>query len=100
MKDRLANFVSVLGGVLVEFKKETLPVQDLSGKTVMVAGGAGFVGSAVVRELLKWGSAVVCFDNYLHGHPSHVSGIVGPLEIIYGDVRDDWTLYKAIRANS
>jgi nucleoside-diphosphate-sugar epimerase len=72
-------------------------VDDLAGRAVMVAGGAGFVGSAIVRELLRRGSAVVCFDNYLHGHPSHVAGLSGPLTVIHGDVRDDWTLYKAIR---
>jgi nucleoside-diphosphate-sugar epimerase len=72
-------------------------LDDLAGRAVMVAGGAGFVGSAVVRELLQRGSSVVCFDNYLHGHPSHVAGLGGPLEIIHGDVRDDWALYKAIR---
>jgi nucleoside-diphosphate-sugar epimerase len=66
----------------------------------MVAGGAGFVGSAVVRELLKAGSSVVCFDNYLHGHPSHVSGLTGPLEVIHGDVCDDWLVHKAIQSNN
>lgn len=71
-------------------------MHDLTGRAVMVAGGAGFVGSAIVRELLRKGSAVVCFDDYLHGHPSHIAGLTGPLTVIHGDVRDDWTLYKAI----
>jgi nucleoside-diphosphate-sugar epimerase len=76
-------------------------LEDLAGRAVMVAGGAGFVGSAVVRELLKRGTVeVVCFDNYLHGHPSHVADLAGPLEIIRGDVRDDWALYKAIREHN
>jgi nucleoside-diphosphate-sugar epimerase len=72
-------------------------MDELAGRAVMVAGGAGFVGSAVVRELLKRGSKVVCFDNYLHGHPSHVAGLAGPLEVIHGDLRDNWAVYKAIR---
>jgi nucleoside-diphosphate-sugar epimerase len=63
----------------------------------MVAGGAGFVGSAIVRELLREGSIVVCYDNYLHGHPAHVAGLAGPLTVIHGDVRDDWSLFKALR---
>jgi nucleoside-diphosphate-sugar epimerase len=66
----------------------------------MVAGGAGFVGSAVVRELLKRGNTVISFDNYLHGHPSHVAKLAGPLQIIHGDVCDDWALYKAMRENN
>jgi nucleoside-diphosphate-sugar epimerase len=63
----------------------------------MVAGGAGFVGSAIVRELLRQGSTVVCYDNYLHGHPAHVAGLSGPFTAIHGDVRDDWSLFKALR---
>ena len=72
-------------------------VPDLAGCGVMVAGGAGFVGSAIVRELLREGSIVVCYDNYLHGHPAHVAGLAGPLTVIHGDVRDDWSLFKALR---
>ena len=63
----------------------------------MVAGGAGFVGSAIVRELLRRGSTIVCYDNYLHGHPAHVAGLSGPFTAIHGDVRDDWSLFKALR---
>jgi nucleoside-diphosphate-sugar epimerase len=72
-------------------------VHDLTGRTVMVAGGAGFVGSAIVRELLCRGSTVVCYDNYLHGHPAHVAGLSGPFTAVHGDVRDDWSLFKALR---
>ena len=72
-------------------------MNDLADRVVMVAGGAGFVGSAIVRELLQKGSIVVCYDNYLHGHPSHVAGLTGALTVIHGDVRDDWSLYKALR---
>jgi nucleoside-diphosphate-sugar epimerase len=75
-------------------------LDDLAGKAVMVAGGAGFVGSAVVRELLRRGSLVVCYDNYLHGHPSHIAGLGDRLVIVHGDVADDWTLYRAIRSNN
>src|SRR5260370_35785808 len=63
----------------------------------MAAGGAGFVGSAIVRELLREGSTIVCYDNYLHGHPAHVAGLSGPFTAIHGDVRDDWSLFKALR---
>jgi nucleoside-diphosphate-sugar epimerase len=72
-------------------------VHDLTDRVVMVAGGAGFVGSAIVRELLRRGSIVVCYDNYLHGHPTHVAGLAGHLTVIHGDVRDDWSLFKALR---
>jgi nucleoside-diphosphate-sugar epimerase len=72
-------------------------VRDLAGCPVMVAGGAGFVGSAIVRELLRRGSTVICYDNYLHGHPGHVAALSGPFTAVHGDVRDDWSLFKALR---
>jgi nucleoside-diphosphate-sugar epimerase len=72
-------------------------MHDLADRVVMVAGGAGFVGSAIVRELLRKRSIVVCYDNYLHGHPAHVAGLTGPLVVIHGDVRDDWSLFKTLR---
>jgi nucleoside-diphosphate-sugar epimerase len=33
----------------------------------------------------------------LHGHPAHVAGLSGPFTAIHGDVRDDWSLFKALR---
>jgi nucleoside-diphosphate-sugar epimerase len=75
-------------------------VDDLAGRVVMVAGGAGFVGSAIVRELLRQRVIVVSYDNYLHGHPAHVAGLSGPLTVIHGDVRDDWSLFKALREHN
>ncbi|XYI03548.1 NAD-dependent epimerase/dehydratase family protein [Sorangium sp. So ce1128] len=69
---------------------------DLSGSTTIVAGGAGFVGSAIVRELLDRGLRVVCFDNYLHGVPEHVAGLGGEVAVVHGDALDEWALADAI----
>ncbi len=61
---------------------------ELRNKIVMVAGGAGFIGSALIRELLAYGVRVVSYDNYLHGRPSNLEGLTGPLTIVQGDVSD------------
>ncbi|MEP5072676.1 MAG: NAD-dependent epimerase/dehydratase family protein, partial [Crocinitomicaceae bacterium] len=57
---------------------------DVSKSTVMVAGGAGFVGSAIVRELIKLDVKVISFDNYLHGVPENVMGLEN-VEVVQGD---------------
>ena len=45
-------------------------------KTVLVTGGAGFVGSHLCERLAKEGYAVISLDNYFTGSPdNHVDGV-------------------------
>lgn len=46
-------------------------------KTVLVAGGAGFVGSNLCRRLLDQGHAVLCVDNLLTGEMENVADLIG-----------------------
>ncbi|UII31039.1 GDP-mannose 4,6-dehydratase [Fulvivirga ulvae] len=69
---------------------------NLNGSTVMVAGGAGFVGSAIVRELLDLNVKVVCFDNYLHGVPTNVNQLNGDLTIVHGDASNTHSLMECL----
>ncbi|MEZ2126205.1 MULTISPECIES: UDP-glucuronic acid decarboxylase family protein [unclassified Sinorhizobium] len=41
-------------------------------KTILVAGGAGFVGSHLCDELLSRGNRVICVDSYLTGSPLNI----------------------------
>jgi len=60
----------------------------LGNQTVMVTGGAGFIGSALVRELLREGCRVVIYDNFASGDMVNLDAVKGEVEIIEGDVRD------------
>lgn len=53
-------------------------------QTVLVAGGAGYVGSHTCLALAEAGFRPVVFDDLSNGHREHVQW--GPLEI--GDIRD------------
>ena len=43
-----------------------------SAKTILVAGGAGFIGSHFCDSLLKEGHRVICVDNFYSGSPQNV----------------------------
>ncbi len=72
----------------------------LADHTVMVAGGAGFVGSQLVRELLDRRARVVVYDNFLHGARQNLADLGGRVEVVIGDVLDEYKLFEAFRRHS
>jgi nucleoside-diphosphate-sugar epimerase len=54
---------------------------------ILVTGGAGYIGSVLVRELLRQGYGVRVFDALYFGKSS-LSDIENKIEIIQGDVRE------------
>lgn len=46
------------------------------GKTVLVAGGAGFIGSNLCHRLIARGDRVVCLDNMETGRQENVAGLL------------------------
>ena len=54
----------------------------------LVTGGAGFIGSNLVRSLIARGDTVRVLDNFSAGKRENLEGISGPLEIVEGDVRE------------
>lgn len=63
-------------------------------KTILVTGGAGFVGSHACKALARSGFKPVVFDNLERGHDWAVKW--GPLE--RGDIRDENDLHRAFEA--
>ena len=55
------------------------------GRRVLVTGGAGYIGSVIVDELVRRGHTPIVLDNLSRGH----RGAVGPgVELVVGDVGD------------
>jgi nucleoside-diphosphate-sugar epimerase len=55
-------------------------------KKVLVIGGAGYVGSVLVEELLKRGYAVKVFDRLIYGDQG-LQGVRDRVELVVGDMR-------------
>ncbi len=62
--------------------------------TILITGGAGYVGSALVPRLLKKGYKVVVYDLYLYGNVFKELNHSSLIEI-RGDIRDREKLIKA-----
>ncbi|MDQ2090281.1 UDP-glucuronic acid decarboxylase family protein [Marimonas arenosa] len=51
-------------------------VPDETGRTILVTGGAGFIGANLCRRLIDAGDRVICIDNLETGRPENVADLV------------------------
>jgi len=66
---------------------------------ILVTGGAGYIGSILVPELLSKGHKVTVVDNFKYGQPSLAAVIPNPnFDLVYADVRDYETVKKYVSA--
>jgi UDP-glucose 4-epimerase len=64
-------------------------MNEYKGKSVLVTGGAGFVGCNLVRKLVELGAAVTVFDDLFTGFMSNLNAVFDRIEFIKGDVRNE-----------
>lgn len=69
--------------------------------TILVTGGAGYIGSHTCVTLLEEGYRVVVLDNFSNSHPlamERVRQLSPPgLEVVRGDVRDTPLVTRILR---
>jgi NAD(P)-dependent dehydrogenase (short-subunit alcohol dehydrogenase family) len=73
---------------------------QLEGRSAIVTGGAGGLGSAVVRRLVDSGVGVAVFDRASDGAAALVADLDGKAVGVDGDVTDDTAVQRAIDAAS
>ena len=61
----------------------------------LITGGAGFIGSHIVRGLLAQGADVRVLDNFSSGKRENLHGL--EVEVLEGDLRDASTIAQAVR---
>ncbi len=62
----------------------------------LVTGGAGFIGSNLVRYVLDKGQDVVVLDNFATGKAENIANFKDRVEFIEGDIRDRETMDRAV----
>ncbi len=65
-------------------------------KKALVTGGAGFIGSRIVRLLIKQGYSVRVIDNFCNAPRDSLRDIEDRIQLFVGDVRDKKLVAKAL----
>lgn len=67
-------------------------------RTILVTGGAGFIGSHTCDALLAEGFGVRCFDNFATGKRVNVAHLAShpAFELVEGDIRSDADVKRAM----
>jgi nucleoside-diphosphate-sugar epimerase len=69
-------------------------------KKILVTGGAGYIGSVLVGQLLQRGYRVTVLDNLLYGHTSLLPYCSHPdFDFVFGDVRDERRMTELLKTH-
>ena len=66
-------------------------------KRILVTGGAGFIGSEVVSQLLKKNAMVTVLDNFSSGKRQYLKNNNKNLKIIKGDITDEKIVSRSVK---
>jgi nucleoside-diphosphate-sugar epimerase len=69
----------------------------MTARRVLVTGGSGFIGAALVHKLVEAGCSVRVLDDNSRGRPRRLAGLERDIEFIGGDVRDPETVSDAAK---
>jgi UDP-glucose 4-epimerase len=65
--------------------------------TVLVTGGAGFIGSHLVDALLNAGDRVRVLDNFSTGRRENLQHVLSDIELVEGDIQSYERVHTAVR---
>jgi len=72
---------------------------ELTNKTILVTGGAGFIGSNLCDALVQKGNRVICLDNFATGKRENIEHLNtnDNFILIEGDIRNIEDCYRATK---
>jgi nucleoside-diphosphate-sugar epimerase len=68
----------------------------MASTSILITGGAGFIGSSIAEKLLAQGERVRILDDFSTGRRSNVESLRGPVEVIEGSITNPETVKRAL----
>jgi nucleoside-diphosphate-sugar epimerase len=65
-------------------------------ETVLITGGAGFIGSNIAKTLVERGCVIKVLDNLSTGYLKNLDNVMDKIEFIKGDINDSELLNKIL----
>ena len=84
----------------MELKLHGLKENMKKNKTFLVTGGTGFIGSNIVKMLIKKGYHVKVFDNNSRGNLGKLAKFKNKINFIKGDIRNKKHFNKALKSTN
>lgn len=69
----------------------------MAGTVALVTGGGGFIGSHLVKRLLRDGQTVRVLDNFATGRRDNLQDVLDDIELIEGDLQSYERVHNAVR---
>ena len=74
-------------------------MEEVAKNTILITGGAGFIGSNLCEYFLSKGHEVICFDNFATGYRHNLKDFInnGNFRLIEGDIRNATDCQNAVK---
>ena len=91
------NLLSDIGYAIGKIKNYAMKNKYIQKSTILVTGGAGFIGSNLCEALLELNNNVVCLDNLSTGKMGNIKHLISNpnFRFIGGDIRNETDCEKA-----
>ncbi|MFX1343482.1 MAG: SDR family NAD(P)-dependent oxidoreductase [Promethearchaeota archaeon] len=71
---------------------------EISGKKILITGGAGFIGSHIVDDLVSQGAEVTVYDNFSSGNEKYLEQVKNKIQIVEDDILNVKGLEKVFKS--